>query len=69
MQGRSADKKGVGTPKLAILKQLQTQFKSKRENGVGTLFPRVPAPLHPAAMTKQWTTKCPCNTNAVSRFV
>jgi len=35
----------VGThPKIAILKQLKTNFKAKREKGVGTPFPRVPAP-------------------------
>jgi len=35
----------VGThPKIAILKQLKTLFKAKREKGVGTPFPRVPAP-------------------------
>jgi len=46
-----ANKKDVGThPKKAILKQLQTHFEAKREKGVGTPFPRVPAPLHP----------CPC---------
>jgi len=40
-------KKGVGTPpRIAILKQLQTHFITKREKGVGTPFPRVPAPLH-----------------------
>jgi len=33
--------------KIAILKQLPTHFKAKREKGVGTPFPRVPAPLHP----------------------
>jgi len=33
--------------KLAILKQLQIHFKAKHEKGVGTPFPRVPAPLHP----------------------
>jgi len=33
------------THKTAILKQLQTHFKAKK--GVGTPFPRVPAPLHP----------------------
>jgi len=33
--------------KIAILKQLQTHFEAKREKGVGTPFPRVPAPLHP----------------------
>jgi len=37
--------------KIAILKQLQTHFKAKPEQGVetagvGMLFPRVPAPLH-----------------------
>jgi len=34
--------------KIAILKQLPTHFTAKREKGVGTLFPRVPAPLHPS---------------------
>jgi len=29
------------------LKQLQTHFKAQHEKGVGTPFPRVPAPLHP----------------------
>jgi len=29
------------------LKQLQSHFKAKREKGVGTPFPRVPAPLQP----------------------
>jgi len=33
--------------KLAILKQLQTNLKAKHEKGVGTPFPRIPAPLHP----------------------
>jgi len=33
--------------KIAILKELQTHFKAKREKGVGTPFPRVPAPLQP----------------------
>jgi len=44
----SANKKGVGThlKKLAILKQLGTNLKAKYEKGVGTPFPRVPAPLH-----------------------
>jgi len=43
--------KGVGTlpEKLANLKQLQTHFKAKHEKGVGTPFPRVPAPLHPCS--------------------
>jgi len=42
-QGCSAEKKGVGThQKIAILKQLPTHFKAKREKGVGTPFPRVP---------------------------
>jgi len=51
VQGFSANKKGVGThPNIAILKQLQSHFKGKREKGVGTPFPRVPIPLHP----------CPC---------
>jgi len=36
------------TQQLAILKELQTYFKAKREKGVGTLFsPRVHAPLYP----------------------
>jgi len=35
------------TKKLAILKQLQIYFKAKYEKGIGTPFPRVPAPLHP----------------------
>jgi len=45
------NKKGVGTlpEKLANLKQLQTHFKAKHEKGVGTPFPRVPAPLHPCS--------------------
>jgi len=48
MQGCSANKKGVGThPKIAFLKQLPTHFKAKRQKGVGTSFPLVPAPLHP----------------------
>jgi len=49
-QGCSANKKGVGThpKKLAILKQLRTNLKAKHEKGVGTPFPRVPAPLHPS---------------------
>jgi len=33
--------------KVAILKQLPTHFKAKREKGVGAPFSRVPAPLHP----------------------
>jgi len=33
--------------KIANLKQLQAQFKAKREKGVGTPVPCVPAPLHP----------------------
>jgi len=35
------------TQKIAILKQLQTHFKAKREKDVGSPFPRVPALLHP----------------------
>jgi len=35
------------TPKIAILKQLQTRFKGKRGKGVGTPFPHVPGPLYP----------------------
>ena len=38
---------GNASKKIAILKQLKTHFKAKREKGVGTPFPRVPAPLHP----------------------
>jgi len=38
---------GTHSKKLAILKQLQTNLKSKHEKGVGTPFPRVPAPVHP----------------------
>jgi len=33
--------------KMAILIQPKTHFKAKREKGVETPFPRVPAPLHP----------------------
>ena len=36
--------------KNPILKQLQTHFKAKGEKGVGTQFPRVPAPLHPSGL-------------------
>jgi len=32
--------------KMAILTQLQIHFKAKHEKGLGTPFPRVPAPLH-----------------------
>jgi len=39
---------GSAAKKIAILKQLQTHFKAKLQKGVGTPFPRVPAPLHPA---------------------
>jgi len=47
-QGCSANEKvWERTQKIAILKQLQTHFKAKREKGVGMPFPRVPAPLHP----------------------
>jgi len=35
------------TKKMAILKQLHTHFKAKRQKGVGTPFPRIPAPPHP----------------------
>jgi len=44
VQGCSANKKRERIQKIAILKQLQTHFKAKREEGVGTPFPRVPAP-------------------------
>jgi len=44
----SADKRcGNASKKIAILKQLKTHFKAKREKDVGTLFSRVPAPLYP----------------------
>jgi len=36
--------------RIAILKQLPTHFKEKREKGAGTPFPRVPAPLHPCLL-------------------
>jgi len=32
--------------KIAILKQLQTHFKAKREKCVGTPFPHIATPLH-----------------------
>jgi len=35
------------TQKLAIFKELRTNLKAKHEKRVGTLLPRVPAPLHP----------------------
>jgi len=50
MQGCSANKKGVGTHPIAILKQLQTHFKAKREKGVGTPFPRIPPHHNPDDM-------------------
>jgi len=34
------------TQKIAISNQLQTHFKAKHEKSMGTLFQRVPAPLH-----------------------
>jgi len=34
--------------KIAILRQLPTHFKAKREKGVGMLLPHFPAPLHPS---------------------
>jgi len=37
---------GNASKSIAILKQLQTYFEAKHEKRVGTLFPRVPAPLH-----------------------
>jgi len=40
--------------KIDILKQLQTHFNAQREKGVGTPFPRVPAPLHPCATDNQF---------------
>ena len=36
--------------RTAISKQLQRHFKAKREKGVGTPIPRVPAPLHPCLL-------------------
>jgi len=51
-QGCRANKNGAGThQKIGILKQLQSHFNAKRENSVGTPFPRVPASLH----------RCVCN--------
>jgi len=44
---KEANKKVWERTQLAILKQLPTHFKANHEKGVGTLFPRVPAPLHP----------------------
>jgi len=38
--------------KRAILKQIPTHFKAKREKGVGTPFPRVPAPIHPWTLNR-----------------
>jgi len=38
---------GTHPKKLAIVKQLRTNFKAKHEKGVGTPFPRVPPALHP----------------------
>jgi len=43
---------GNGPKNLAILKQLQTHFKTKHEKGVGRPFPRVPAPLHPCYQSR-----------------
>ena len=46
-QGCSAKKRFGNAPKkLATLKLLQLYFKAKHEKGVGTPFPRVPAPLY-----------------------
>jgi len=39
--------------KIAILKQFRTHFKAKREIGVGTPFPRLPASLHPCTKRKR----------------
>jgi len=41
---------------IAIIKQLQSYFKAKREKGVGKSFPRVPAPLHPC-LRAHWEVK------------
>jgi len=41
-------KKSVGMqPKNSHFKAAYTHFKPKREKGVGKLFTRFPAPLHP----------------------
>jgi len=37
---------GKASEEIAILKQFPTHFEAKCEKGVGTPFPRVPAPLH-----------------------
>jgi len=37
---------GKAPKKPAILKQLQTHFKGKREKCLGTPFPRVPVPVY-----------------------
>jgi len=51
-QGSSANKKvWERIQKRAILKQHQTHFNTKREKGVGTPSPRVPAPLTPEPCT------------------
>jgi len=47
------------TQKIAILKQLRTHFKAKHKKGVGTLFPRVSAPLHPGSPIAKKL--APCN--------
>jgi len=66
--------------KLATLKQLRTRFKAKHEKGVGTPFPRVPAPLHPDNIMQKYTwfshavktsfgkRSSPLNTCVVSHF-
>jgi len=48
--GCSANKKGVGThKKIAILKQLPTHFKAKREKGVGTPSQAFPSHYTPVS--------------------
>jgi len=51
-QGCSVNKKvWERIQKIAILKQLQTHFETKREKGVGTPFPCVPAHYTPEPCT------------------
>jgi len=47
MSGMLCQQKGVGKHSNIAIFKLHTRFESKPEKGVGTSFPRVPAPLHP----------------------
>jgi len=49
---------GNAYKKTAILKQLPTHFKAKREKDVGTPFARVPAPLHPCSHIPSMQAAC-----------